>query len=473
MPFGESFVHIQGLFLKSIGLVYLIAFSSLAFQVKGLFGAQGIAPIQERIQSARLSLPSLPYWQVPSLFWFYHSDRALMITALFGIASSLVILSGFFTSLSFLVAYVAYLSFTTIGKPFMSFQWDNLLLETGLICFFYSLISPAPPLFIWVLWLLIFRFMFASGFTKLVWGSKEWRELTAMDFHYETQPLPTKIAYYAHQQPRWFSRLSVLVTFFFELALPILIFTPESIRIYTFGGLAAFQLLIALTGNFTFFNLLAICLCLPLLSDPYIAPFSSFSQFSPLFNSTPLLWTLLSFIAAVLFFFNALALITNLYPLRTLDRMMRWVNPLQIGNTYGLFVHMTTSRFEITIEGSKDGKEWREYHFRYKPGPLDEAPRRVAPHHPRLDWHMWFAALNRHQHQSWFSNFLAALLNNSPDVLKLLRHNPFPDVAPTYLRCRVYRYEFTTLKEKRQTGHWWKRTYMEEYVETKSVPKKD
>lgn len=464
MPFGESFTLTQGIFLKSLGIIYLIAFFSLLPQVQGLYGSKGINPLKEKLDSLRLFSQKNHLIKHPSIFWFVDSDLSLTLSCWIGIVASLGVVLGFASALCLAVAWFIYLSFINIGHPFLSFQWDVLLVGTGTVSIFYALLSPAPPIFIWVYWMLIFRFMFASGFTKLVYGSKEWKDFTAMDYHYETQPLPTKIAYYLHHQPKWLSKLSTGFTYFVELLIPLFIFTPESLRIYIFAILVIFQLILMLTGNFAFFNLLTIVLCIPLLSDTHLQSVSSLASFTPLLPNNTTYWVILTLIGSVFFFINTLALVTNLYPLKSLGRILRKCNRLHVGNTYGLFVHMTTERFEITVEGSFDGLEWKEYQFRYKPDQLKQAPIWVAPHQPRLDWQMWFAALGTYRQHPWFSHLIQCLFNQSPEVIKLLKNNPFPDEPPQYIRAQFFRYQFTSLEEKKKTGQWWKRVKITDYA---------
>lgn len=464
MPYGESFDITQGLFLKSLGIIYLIAFISLLSQVKGLYGEKGIEPISSRMEELRM-FSKQPFWmRHPTIFWFIYSDSALLAACWIGIAASLGVMFGFLTAVNLAIAWVIYLSFVNVGYPFLSFQWDILLIETGIIAIFYALLSPAPPIFIWALWLLIFRFMFASGYTKWAFGSKEWKNFTAMDYHYETQPLPTRLAYYLHHQPKWMSTGSVWATYFIELLVPFLIFTPESIRIYIFALLVLFQLIVIASGNFAFFNLLTIVLCLPLLSDPYITFLGPYVAITPLLPEGMITWTVTYLIGACLFFINGLALVANLYPHKSLRKGLDYFRGILIGNTYGLFVHMTTNRYEITIEGSRDGVEWKEYVFRYKPGKPQRPPKIVAPHQPRLDWQMWFAALGTYRQNPWFSHFVVCLLKQSPEVLKLLESNPFPNDPPNFIRCRMFHYTFTTPQEKKETGLWWKMDEMGDYT---------
>jgi hypothetical protein len=149
---------------------------------------------------------------------------------------------------------------------------------------------------------------------------------------------------------------------------------------------------------------------------------------------------------------------------RSVLALYRAVAPFRSINSYGLFAVMTKERPEIIIEGSMDGQDWRPYEFKYKPGSLTRRPKFVAPHQPRLDWQMWFAALGSYQQSPWFTAFCKRLLHGTPEVLSLLKEDPFPESPPKYLRARVYKYEFTDWSTLRQRGEWWQRGEPETYL---------
>ena len=145
---------------------------------------------------------------------------------------------------------------------------------------------------------------------------------------------------------------------------------------------------------------------------------------------------------------------------------LRWTSPLRLVSGYGLFAVMTTTRPEIIVEGSDDGRVWKPYEFRYKPGDLRRRPPVVAPHQPRLDWQMWFAALGGARSERWFGPFLTRLLEGSPPVLALLAGNPFPDAPPRYVRALLYDYRFTDLGTWRRDGLWWRREPLGAFTRT-------
>jgi hypothetical protein len=309
--------------------------------------------------------------------------------------------------------------------------------------------------------------MFASAVVKLTSGDPSWRHATALQYHYETQPLPTWTAWFMHQLPAWCQRLSALFMFAIEGLSPFLIFAPRRLRIAAAVGIVSLQLLILATGNYAFFNLLALALCVALLDDA-VWPAGWRRRFERA-RSRPK--TLPGWIVVP----TTLALFgLSLYPmarafhssadyLGPIRDLYRVTAPLRIVNPYGLFQVMTTRRPEIEIEGSDDGVTWKAYRFRWKPGPLDRRPEFVAPHQPRLDWQMWFAALADFQQEPWFLSFCQRLLEGSPPVLALLDENPFPRAPPRFVRATLYEYHFTDSTTRRATGAWWRRERLGPY----------
>jgi len=302
--------------------------------------------------------------------------------------------------------------------------------------------------------------MFASGFVKLA-SDEVWRNLTALNVHYETQPLPTWIGWYAHQLPEWFHKISVIGMFVIELGVPFLIFAPRRLRTAGCIGLIGLQILILLTGNYCFFNLLTIVLCLLLIDDvtwKSLLP-KRFVPSTCVIKDSPRRISKICFagIAIILFLMSSMRFGGQL------SREVRppeiaWIRPFRSVNTYGLFADMTESRPEIIVEGSNDKIHWKAYYFKWKPGRLNRAPAWVAPHQPRLDWQMWFAALRgNYRNTSWFLDFMGALLQGKPEVLRLLAENPFPETPPRFVRATLYDYSFTDVATKRTEGTWWYR----------------
>lgn len=458
-----TFIVGQWIFIKLLALCYFIAFCSLFVQIKGLYGSQGIIPMKEIFKGIKRGKGLKHFYYTPSVFWFSQSDRMLQGTAIVGMVVSILVLAGVAVSWLLLLLCFLYLSYVSTCIYFLSFQWDVLLIEVGFAGFLFSLQTPPMPIVVFLMWMILFRFMFSSGIVKFLLGSREWRNLTAMDYHYETQPLPNRLAYFFHHQPKALSRFSTVLTFIVEIILPFLIFTTPDLRLLAFIGIVFLQLLIISTGNYAFFNLLTLALCFPLLDDhyfPWAKEFISSSTHAPGLGLS-LFVSAVSILFIVLNFFQLVGLFR---PLPFIERVLRFISPFYLVNRYGLFSYMTTRRYEIIIEGSEDGESWKAYEFKWKPGKLNVPPRQVAPHQPRLDWQMWFAALGQARQNPWFSHLVYRLLEGSSDVLQLLKDNPFPQTPPKFVRALLYQYHFTRDRKLKETGEWWERKYIGVYL---------
>jgi predicted DCC family thiol-disulfide oxidoreductase YuxK len=463
------------LFLRALGAIYLIAFLSFGIQAAGLIGSHGILPLSEYLHAAHTYFGSSAYWNVPTIFWLSQSDALLRADWMAGACLSVLVLAGVNWRVLLVLLFVLYLSLATAGQLFMSYQWDALLLEAGFLAIFLGGSPVLVRLFRW----LLCRFMFLSGAVKLASGDPNWRHFTALPVHYETQPLPTPLAWYVFQFPAWFHRVCVGFVFFVELLMPFLILAPRRLRHFAAAAIITLQILIFLTGNFAFFNLLTIALCIFLFDDAALAnivPNKICSRISPQTLTPGALriqpphapWRTAFYagFAVVLLLISAYVSIGELTAIRwpVFETLARAVGPFEIINTYGLFANMTTTRPEIVIEGSNDGQTWLAYEFKYKAGDLNGRPVYVEPHQPRLDWQMWFAALGDAASDPWIIHFMARLLQGSPEVLRLLHSNPFPSAPPHFVRALVYQYRFTSPEEKKATGNWWRRELKGMYV---------
>jgi lipase maturation factor 1 len=472
-PAPDPHAWMRDTFLRLLGAIYLAAFLSLWFQVEGLIGSRGILPVHELLELVRQRIGASRYWILPTVLWMGDSDRALHFVCAAGALLSIVALLGRARPLVMLGLWALYLSLSTAGEDFLSFQWDALLLEAGLLAVFLAPRGwPAPGrrvpsrLVVWLYRWLLFRLMFGSGVVKLRSGDPTWRSLTALQVHYETQPLPTWIGYFAHHLPAAMQKASTAVMFVIELALPLLIWAPPRWRRLAAAGFLLLQVLIAATGNYAFFNLLTAALCVFLL-DPAGLPRRLRPR--PVTAAAPAATVWGDWPRAVLVPFAAVIVLVSTLEFSegTLGLALPWpapavwmaraVSPLRSINTYGLFAVMTTTRAEVVIEGSDDAQAWRPYEFRYKPGDVRRRPTFVAPHQPRLDWQMWFAALGSCDQSPWLQRLFQRLLEGSPPVLGLLGTNPFPDRPPRFVRALVYDYHFTDLATRRRTGEWWQR----------------
>jgi hypothetical protein len=471
-------------FLRLLGAIYLLAFWSLGTQIAGLVGDRGILPAHVymaavRSWAAAQHIGLERYQLLPTLCWISTSDAFLKGLCYSGAALALLLLAGIAPILVLPILWLEYLSLSVIGRDFLSYQWDALLLETGLLAIGLAPLQwidrprrrDGPPrVAIWLMLWLLFRLMLGSGLVKLASGDPTWRGLTALTYHYETQPIPTPAAFYAHQLPVAFQKLSTLATLVIELGTPFLIFGPRRVRLAAFVAFAALQALIAVTGNYAFFNLLAGALCVFMLEDKDTKDGRDVGRAADGVHRAIALAhrALVTALAAIVFPVSAYRFAASVGVLLPggplIEPVASFIEPFRSVNSYGLFAVMTTTRPEIIVEGSDDGERWLPYEFRYKPGDVRRRPPLVAPHQPRLDWQMWFAALGSAREATWFESFCQRLLEGSPDVLGLLGRDPFGGRPPRYVRALLYQYHFADGASRRRDGIWWTRELVGEYL---------
>ncbi len=455
------------LFLRLFGLIYLSAFASFGVQALGLIGSHGILPVSELVNSVSARLGAERFFLAPMVFWWNASDFAIQAVCWAGAGLSLLVVCNILTRPSLLLLYLLYLSLLYAGQDFMTFQWDTFLLETGFISLLLSF-STRPG--IWLLRWLLFRFMFMSGVVKLSSGDPNWWNLSALSYHFVTQPLPTPLAWYAAQLPPIVLEFATACMLVIELCLPFLIFCPRRSRFVAAFGILLLEGCILLTGNYNWFNLQTMLLCLVLFDDAAIRKIvpgllarllPSPGEIRPPRRMTGII---VSSLGALIVFCSLVEMDVRFGGdppalAKTVDRL---IEPLRIANAYGLFAIMTTQRHEIVLEGSYDGVDWREYEYRYKPGDVTRRPRWNIPHQPRLDWQMWFAALDDPRNLTWFPRFLQRVLENDPSVLALLGKNAFPDKPPLYVRAQLYDYAYAD-SEEAANGQWWHRRLLGPY----------
>jgi hypothetical protein len=457
-----------------------------------------MSPVRQFLPAAHAQLGPHAYTLLPTLCWFDSSNGFLHLLCGSGVVLSLLLIFGIAPAISLVGLFVGYLSLTIAGQTFLSFQWDILLLETGFLAIFLApwrfwpwelllwppstsaaTATPVSRVGLFLLKLLLFKLMLMSGIVKLTSGDESWWNLTALDYHYWSQPLPTIFGWWADKGPEWFKHFSAAFCLVVEIVVPFFIWAPRRLRLIAAGLLIFLQLGIAITGNYCFFNLLTIALCLLLIDDSAVArgrrPHRDRTVGAPGGRALPQRLSVYVGIIVIIVTLpiNAWLIFSAFKPLarspRVLANVYEYLEPFRMVNGYGLFREMTKDRCEIIVEGSEDGINWLPYEFKWKPGDVKRAPGWCAPHQPRLDWQMWFAALETPRQNPWFIALIFRLLQGSHDVTGLLARNPFPDQPPRYIRATFYRYRFTTADERRQTGAWWKRQELREYLPTVSL----
>ncbi|XP_069855853.1 lipase maturation factor 2 isoform X2 [Dipodomys merriami] len=530
------------LFLQGVAAVFMFAFASLYTQIPGLYGPDGILPARRTLRPQGKGRWQ-QLWETPTLLWEaprlgLDTAQGLELLTLTGtvLALGALLLRPLRHPLVYLLLWAAYLSACQVGQVFLYFQWDSLLLETGFLAVLVAPLtqpprhkqgraSPHEGLPFWLVRWLLFRLMFASGVVKLTSRCPTWWGLTALTYHYETQCLPTPAAWFAHHLPVWLHKLSVVATFLIEIAVPPLFFAPiRRLRLVAFYAQVLLQVLIIITGNYNFFNLLTLVLTTALLDDHHLSaepgcsrhkrtPTSfTFHQFSQWLKTVtlPTMWLgvvslawelLMTFwrwtqvqgwlrklcagvqlsvvgAATVALFLISLVPYSYVEPgthghlWNGAHHLFGAVEHLQLANSYGLFRRMTGlgGRPEVVLEGSFDRHHWTEIEFMYKPGNVSRQPPILVPHQPRLDWQMWFAALGPHTHSPWFTSLVLRLLQGKEPVIRLIQSHvtsyPFHKQPPTYIRAQRYKYWFSRPGEQ---GRWWRRQWVEEFFPSVSL----
>lgn len=462
---------------RGIAALYLVAFASSLNQFRPLLGERGLLPapqLLEWVDRDRARRRMLH----PTLFTrIRYSDRRLVALCTAGIVGAALLVLGipqwgppWVPMLCFLAAWLGYMSIVSIGQTFYSFGWEMLLLEAGFLAAFLGSHDQPPPTVVIVLfWWLVFRLEFGAGMIKIR-GGREWRDLTALLYHHETQPMPGPLSRQAHLLPRWFHRGEVLANHFAQLVVPFFLFAPllslwvvrpwpqligavaASIVVLTQGWLVV-------TGNFAWLNGATMVIAFAAVGLPGFGTPEAVPVTEPpwLIDGLPLYWVVITSIVGLLYAVLSVPALRNLFARRQL--MNASFNRWQLANAYGAFGTVTKERIEIVVEGSGDeeGVEWREYEFKGKPGDVRRTPRQFAPYHLRLDWLMWFLPLG-HSFDDWFTAFLVRLLEADAATLALLRVDPFEGEPPRWVRAVSYRYRFATRAEKRAEGVVWVRS---------------
>ncbi|MFB7892708.1 lipase maturation factor family protein [Microbacterium sp. NPDC056044] len=463
---------------RGVAALFVVAFVSSLNQFRPLLGEHGLLPAPELLEWVRTSKRGARMLR-PTLFRYTrYTDRRLVALCGSGIVIAAALVSGipqlgppWVPMLCFLALWLGYMSITSIGQTFYGFGWEMLLLEAGFLAAFLGSDDQPPPVVVIVLfWWLVFRLEFGAGMIKIR-GGREWRDLTALTYHHETQPMPGPLSRQAHLLPRWFHKGEVLGNHFAQLVVPWFLFAPI-VGLFLPGpvpaivGAVAATIVIAtqawlvLTGNFAWLNWMTIVLAFSAIGVPgFGAEHRAAASVPPgVIDGIPLYWLVITCAVGVLYLVLSWRPLQNLFAQRQL--MNASFNRWQLANAYGAFGTVTKERIEIVVEGTMDddpdAATWHEYSFKGKPGDVHRLPRQFAPYHLRLDWLMWFLPLGRSL-DDWFTAFLVRLLEADAATLRLLAHDPFAGERPRWVRAVSYRYRFTTRAEFRETHARWVR----------------
>jgi hypothetical protein len=458
MMSADGYWLTRWLLQRGLALTYLIGFLVVVNQFRPLVGEKGLLPAQRFMEQ-------VPFRDAPSLFYLWPKDAAYALFGWVGVLLALMATTGlserFGTGLSMAVwalLWVIYLSFVNIGQTFYGFGWESILLESGFLAIFLGGANTEPrTVMIWLFRWILFRVIFGAGLIK--WrGDPCWRDLTCLDYHFETQPLPNPLSWYFHWLPGWLHRAGVAFNHLVELVVPFFYFAPQPLA--AIAGLLTllFQGTLLVSGNFSWLTLLTMVLACSTFSHGQLAwllPVGPPPLEQP---APPHVWAVwgVALLVAVL----------SVRPLRNLVSRNQVMNtrydPFHLVNTYGAFGSITRHRYEIVLEGTDEAvvteaTRWQAYEFRGKPGEPHRLPPQIAPYHLRVDWLLWFAAMEPRQYPRWLLRFVARLLEGDGATLALVRENPFSASPPRHVRALRFRYRFSTPQERRESGQWWQR----------------
>jgi hypothetical protein len=472
-PPGSSYLWPRWLFLRALGLIFFSAFYSLAFQIHGLIGPRGILPAGSYLRLVAQAYPRARFWFAPTLLWISSGDAALTVLVTVGLAASLALVLNRWPRAALVAATAAFLAFVSAAQDFSSYQSDGMLLEAGFLSFFLAppglrprLGAAHPPSWasLWLLRWEWFRIYFESGIAKLASGEPQWRDLTAMDHYYENGPLPTWIGWYAQQLPHAFHAATALLTLAVELGLVWLLFLPRRYRIAAALIVTPLQLGIILTANYAFLNYLVLVLAVLLLDDRFLARLGC-RPAAPCEVVAARRWRLAAaaMISIWVFYTTVVSFVPRAVPAPLLAPAIA-LEPFRIANRFGLFAVMTRARYEIEFQGTRDGKIWLPYPFRYKPQDVRRAPGVYAPYQPRFDWNLWFASFASWESYPWVLYTEVRLLQAEPAVLALFGGDPFGGARPRSVRAVLWQYWFTDRRTRAATGNWWRRRELRQYA---------
>lgn len=458
------------LFQRGLALVYFIAFLNALLEFKPLLGEHGLLPVPQWIKF-------VAFRESPSLFFWAPRDWAFTTAAWAGLVLSGLVLTGvaerystWISAAVWAALWILYISFVNVGQTFYAFGWEPILLEAGFYSIFLGASRAAPQVITLILlrWL-CFRVMFGAGLIKLR-GDPCWRDMTCLDYHYETQPMPNPLSWYFYWAPEWTHHAGVWFNHFAELIVPFGYFLPQPVA--TIAGIItiAFQATIMASGNLSWLNLLTIVLAIPMLDGRLLAHIIPIQ--APPLHPSAMPHRVVAGALAVMVVWLSIKPVRNMLSPRQV--MNTSYNALHLVGTYGAFGGITRTRYEVIVEGTDDtnptpASQWREYEFRGKPGDPRRCPPQIAPYHLRLDWLMWFAAMSDYTSHPWFVHCMGKLLEGDPATLGLLRTNPFPDHPPAYVRALLYEYHFTKPADHGRTDAWWTRQLAGSYFPAVSL----
>jgi hypothetical protein len=445
--------------LRLLGLIYAIAFLVAINQIVPLIGSGGLTPLSVYLKRVSTALGSngAGFMRLPSLFWFWHSDTALLTVAWVGFVLSCVVVAGYANALLLIVLWILYMSFTHVGQEWYGYGWEMQLTETGFLAIFLCPLldlrpfpkrEPPFPIIVLFRWL-IFRIMLGAGLIKIR-GDEIWRNATALYYHFETQPIPGPLSRWFHFLPHSVLKAGVWFNHLGELIAPLFVFWPPVARHIAGAVIVLFQINIILSGNLSFLNWLTIIPALACFDDSFwlrVLPKSLVRKAEAAAQQAEPSKSMLTTAWVVTVIIGLLSIRPAINMLSPGQIMNTSFDPLDLVNTYGAFGTVGQERLNVVFEGTmdddtSDNADWKPYIYKGLPVLLDERPPQIAPYQLRLDWQMWFASMSSPDEYPWTIHLVWKLLSNDRRALSLFAGNPFPDKPPRYVRAVLYRYRF-------------------------------
>jgi len=467
--------------LRLLGLVYLVAFVVLARQMDPLLGSRGLLPVTRWLTLLHGHYGALAYWKFPSLLWLGSSDGVMHALCWVGIALSAAALLGATNAILQLALWAIYMSFVHTGQIFYGYGWEIQLLETGLLAVFLCPVRSVRPLpktrtpviVVWLLRWLVFRIMLGAVLIKLR-NDPCWRDLSCLDFHFETQPNPNPLSWSLHHAPHWVHVVGLLFNHIVEGIVPWFAFGFRRWRHAAGILMVIFQGTLIASGNLSFLNWLTIVPALACIDDTlwvHLLPRRRRAELLARFADLPRskLHTRVTQVFGVAVGVLSVGPVMNL--LSSGQAMNTSFDPLDLVNTYGAFGTVDRKRYEVIPEGTRDeptdeGAHWEEYELPCMPGDVRRRPCLITPYHLRLDWQMWFVGNAAPQGEPiddspWLVHLVWQLLQGDPTPEPLLARDPFRGSPPRYIRMGIWRYGFSADHEG---GRWWDRERVGEFL---------
>ena len=484
VPSATSYWLTRFVILRMLGLIYAVAFLVAVNQLVPLIGTDGLLPLSHYLErvSAAFGSSGAGFRRLPSVFWYWHSDTALLTVAWAGFMLSCIVAAGYANAILLAVLWAFYLSIVHVGQEWYGYGWEIQLAETGFLSIFlcplldlrpFPRIAPPLPVLILFRWL-ICRIMLGSGLIKFR-GDEIWRNGTALYHHFETQPIPGPLSRWFHFLPHAALKMGVWLNWLAEIAAPLFVFGPRIARHIAGVVIILFQVNIILSGNLSFLNWLTIIPALACFDDgfwskilPRVLVRKAEAAAARAVTSKPMSVTawIVTAVVALLSIQPALNLLS---PGQVMNSSY---DPLALVNTYGAFGTVGQERLNVVFEGTADEypdnkANWKPYIYKGLPVVLNKQPPQIAPYQLRLDWQMWFAAMSSPNEYPWTLHLVWKLLHNNPGAVSLFAGNPFPAKPPRFIRAVLYRYTFA--RPGNAGGLWWNRERVGEWIPALSV----